>query len=55
MAADFSGWATVAGLECSDGLTIMPDAFKHQDKQRVPLVWRHDHDDIENVLGHAIL
>lgn len=55
MAADFSGWATKAGLECSDGLTIMPDAFKHQDKQRVPLVWKHEHSDVENILGHAIL
>lgn len=52
---DFSGWATKAGLKCSDGRTIMPDAFKHQDKQRVPLVWQHGHDKPDNVLGHAIL
>jgi hypothetical protein len=52
---DFSGYATKAGLKCSDGRTIMPDAFKAQDGQRVPLVWQHSHDDPKNVLGHAIL
>lgn len=55
MEADFSGWATKAGLKCSDGRTIMPDAFKHQDSMKVPLVWQHGHNDPENVLGHAIL
>ncbi len=52
---DFSGYATKAGLKCSDGRTIMPDAFKHQDKETVPLVWQHTHDDPGNVLGHAVL
>ncbi len=55
MEADFSGWATKAGVKCSDGRTIMPGAFRHQDKQQVPLVWQHGHSDPENVLGHAIL
>ena len=55
MEADFSGYATKAGLKCSDGRTIMPGAFKHQDQSRVPLVWQHGHNDPENVLGHAIL
>jgi Phage capsid family len=55
MEADFSGYATKAGLKCSDGRTIMPDAFKHQDEMKVPLVWQHGHTDPENVLGHAIL
>jgi hypothetical protein len=55
MEADFSGYATKAGLKCSDGRTIMPDAFKHQDQMKVPLVWQHGHTDPENVLGHAIL
>ena len=55
MEADFSGYATKAGLKCSDGRTIMPDAFKHQDTTTVPLVWQHGHSDPENVLGHAIL
>ena len=53
--ADFSGWATKAGLKCSDGRTIMPDAFAHQDTVRVPLVWQHGHNDPVNVLGHTIL
>ena len=55
MEPDFSGYATKAGLECADGLTIMPDAFKHQDKVTVPLVWQHGHDTPENVLGHMVL
>jgi hypothetical protein len=53
--ADFSGWATKAGLRCSDGRTIMPEAFKHMDGEIVPLVWQHGHDAPENVLGHALL
>jgi len=53
--ADFSGWATKAGLRCSDGRTIMPEAFKHMDGERVPLVWQHAHGEPTNILGHAIL
>lgn len=52
---DFSGWATRNNLKCSDGLTIVKDAFKINDGGRVPLVWNHDHNDPLNVLGHAIL
>lgn len=55
MEADFSGYATKAGLRCTDGRTIVSGAFKHQDKAKVPLVWQHGHNDPENVLGHAIL
>jgi hypothetical protein len=55
MEADFAGYATKAGLKCSDGRTIMPNAFQHQDKMQVPLVWQHGHTDPENILGHAIL
>jgi hypothetical protein len=55
MEADFSGYATKAGLKCSDGRTIMPDAFKHQDQVTVPLVWQHSHGELDNVLGHAVL
>lgn len=55
MEADFSGWATKSGLKCSDGRTIMPGAFRHQDQVKVPLVWQHGHSDVENVLGHALL
>ena len=52
---DFSGWATRANLKCSDGRTIMKDAFKHCDGMVVPLVWGHRHDDPLRVLGHALL
>ena len=52
---DFSGWATRNNIQCSDGRTIMKDAFKQNDGQKVPLVWNHQHDDPAEVLGHAIL
>lgn len=52
---DFSGWATRANLKCSDGRTIMKDAFKHNDGQTVPLIWNHRHGDPNEVLGHALL
>lgn len=52
---DFGGWATVNNIKCSDGRTIMKDAFKHCDGQIVPLVWSHQHSDPLNVLGHALL
>jgi len=52
---DFSGWATRNGLKCSDGRTIMKDAFQHNDGQTVPLVWNHQHNDHMNILGHALL
>ena len=52
---DFSGWATKANLKCSDGRTILKDAFKDNDGQKVPLCWGHNHDDPNRVLGHALL
>ena len=52
---DFSGWATKANLKCSDGRVIMKDAFKQNDGQTVPLVWNHQHNDPNEVLGHALL
>lgn len=55
MKYDFSGWATRTNLLCSDGRTIMKDAFKDNDGQTVPLVWNHQHNDPLNVLGHALL
>ena len=51
----FSGYATRNDLLCSDGRTIRKDAFKHSDGQTVPLVWNHNHNDPNNVLGHALL
>lgn len=55
MKCDFSGYATRSGIRCSDGRTIMPDAFIKQDGSKVPLVWQHSHGEPTNVLGHAIL
>ena len=52
---DFSGWATRNNIQCSDGRTILKDAFKQNDGQKVPLVWNHQHDDVNEVLGHALL
>jgi HK97 family phage prohead protease len=53
--ADFSGYATKAGLECADGRTITAEAFKHMDGAKVPLVWQHGHNSPDNVLGHVYL
>lgn len=55
MKFDFSGWATKNDLTCSDGRTIKHNAFKENDGQRVPLVWQHGHNAVDNVLGHALL
>ena len=52
---DFAGWATRNDVKCSDGRTIRRDAFKDQDGCKVPLLWSHQHNDPENVLGHAFL
>ena len=52
---DFGGWATRNDLLCSDGRTIKKDAFKDQDGMTVPIVWNHDHDSVNAVLGHAVL
>jgi phage head maturation protease len=55
MVPDFSGWATKVNMRCSDGRTILKDAFAHMDGKRVPLVFMHAHNSIDNVLGYAIL
>ncbi len=55
MKYDFSGWATRNDLICSDGRVIKKDAFKHNDGEIVPLVWNHQHNNPDNVLGHAML
>lgn len=52
---DFAGWATRNNVRCADGRTIMKDAFKENNGQKVPLVWNHRHDDPYTVLGHALL
>lgn len=55
MKYDFSGYATKNNVTCSDGRTILENAFIENDGQDVPLVWQHGHTDPENVLGHAKL
>lgn len=52
---DFGGWATRNDLLCTDGRTIKKDAFKDCDGKQVPLVWNHQHNPPDNILGHAIL
>ena len=52
---DFGGWATRANLLCSDGRIIRENAFEECDGKRVPLVWNHQHNDPDAVLGHALL
>lgn len=52
---DFSGWVTKNDLKCSDGRIIRTDAFAHQDGDKVPLVWMHNHNDPDLVLGHTFL
>lgn len=52
---DFSGWATRANMLCSDGRIIRKDAFKECDGVTVPLVWNHQHNSPDEVLGHALL
>jgi len=52
---DFGGYATKVGLKCTDGRTILKDAFKDNDGGTVPLVWQHQHNSPDNILGHAEL
>ena len=53
--ADCSGWATKANMLCSDGRTILQNAFSECDGKTVPVVWNHEHNDPNAVLGHALL
>ena len=55
MKPNFSGWATQYDVLCSDGRTIKANAFGHQDKIKLPLMWRHNDSMPQNVLGHVIL
>ena len=52
---DFHGYATKANITCRDKRVIMPDAFKDQDGEKVPLCWGHQHNSVTSVLGHAYL
>lgn len=55
MEPDFGGYVTKAGLRCTDGRIIKPEAFQHMDGKKVPLVWQHGHNDAANILGHVLL
>ena len=55
MEPNFSGYVSKANLLCADGRTIKPGAFKHQDGLEVPLIYQHNHDDINQVLGKVKL
>src|SRR5215216_4402254 len=55
MEPHFSGYVTRYNIKCSDGRTIMDGAFKHMDGKKVPVVYQHNHTDISQTLGHAIL
>lgn len=52
---DFAGWVTKNDLRCSDGVTIRHGAFKDNDGKSVPLVWGHDHKDLDNIIGNVDL
>lgn len=52
---DCSGWATKANVQCYDGLVIAQDAFKECSGKVVPMVYNHDHSNVENVIGHCLL
>lgn len=52
---DFGGIATAYGIRCADGKTIQRGAFIGCDNTKVPLMWNHQHNDVDKVLGHAVL
>ena len=52
---DFCGWATRNDLRCSDGRIIRRNAFQHNDGDKVPLIWNHDHSSPSKLVGHCIL
>lgn len=55
MKPDFSGWATKYNIKCKDNRTIAPGAFQDCDQKTVPMVYNHSHDNVDNLLGKAIL
>jgi len=55
MKHDFSGYASKAGVLCTDGRKIGAGAFKDKDQKKIPLVWQHRHDGPQNILGHALI
>lgn len=55
MKYDFGGWATKYNITCSDGRTILNDAFKHCDGMQIPLVWNHNYSGPDSIIGKATL
>ena len=55
MKYDFGGWATKYNIACSDGRTILNDAFKHCDGMQIPLVWNHNYSGPDSIIGKATL
>lgn len=53
--ANFEGWITKNNVRCSDGVIIRENAFAHCDRKTVPLVYNHDHDTLDNILGYCEL
>ena len=52
---DFGGWASKYNVPCTDGTTIREGCFDDQNGVQVPLMWMHNHDDISQCIGHAVL
>ena len=52
---DFCGWVTKNDIKCSDGRVIKRNAFAHQDGMKVPMVYMHNHDDTDGLVGYTIL
>lgn len=55
MEPDCSGFVSRANVKCTDGRVIMQNAFAHQDGATVSVVYQHNHNDINQVLGYAVL
>ena len=52
---DFGGYVSKTDVQCTDGTTIRDGAFADMDGKKVPLMWNHQHDDVNQTIGHAIL
>lgn len=52
---DFGGYATRNNILCTDGLVIGDNAFAHNDGKTVPILWQHNRNSIDNLLGHGVL
>lgn len=52
---DFEGWVAKYGVLCSDNTIMHAGAFAKQNGTKVPLVYQHNHKDINAVIGHSYL